>query len=57
MIQMNHSSIEVNKNSKEVSNYAKQLHDGSQKQSELLEQLKSSMMDITASIELCNHLN
>ncbi len=51
MIQMNHSSIEVNKNSKEVSNYAKQLHDGSQKQSELLEQLKSSMMDITASIE------
>ncbi len=51
MVQVSRSSVEVNKNSREVSSYARQLHDGSLEQATLLEELKSSMTDITASIE------
>ena len=48
---MNDSSSAVNQNSTEVSNYARQLFDGSQNQAALLKTLESSMQDITATIE------
>ena len=48
---MNQSSDEVNKNSMEVFDFAKQLQDGSMHQAELLDQLDESMALITSSIE------
>jgi len=51
MLQMHHSSIEVNKNSMEVSDYAKQLYDTSSTQTELVEQLEKSIVSITSSID------
>lgn len=51
MEKMAESSLEVNHNSCEVSEYANQLHTGSLEQARLLEQLGASMADITASIE------
>ena len=51
MLRMNDSSSAVNQNSTEVSNYARQLFDGSQNQAALLKTLESSMQDITATIE------
>ncbi|MCQ4726103.1 methyl-accepting chemotaxis protein [Anaerotignum faecicola] len=51
MTQVNISSIEVSKNSKEVSGYAKRLYDGSENQAVLLEQLQESMEYITSTIE------
>lgn len=51
MLQMNASSSAVNKNSTEVSNYAKQLYDGSQNQATLLKNLEHSMQYITSTIE------
>ncbi|MED9902679.1 MAG: methyl-accepting chemotaxis protein [Lachnospiraceae bacterium] len=51
MLQMNHSSSEINRNSGEVSRYSGKLLEGSQRQSALLEQLRQSMEQITASIE------
>lgn len=50
MRQMNLSSLEVNKNSVEVSDYANKLHDGSLNQADLLGKLEDSMNAITASI-------
>lgn len=51
MICMSQSSVEVNRNSSEVSDYARQLLEGSENQVSLLSQLKESMASITASIE------
>lgn len=51
MLQMNHSSMEVNQNSTEVSSYARQLYDGSQNQTALLNELEKSMQYITSTIE------
>lgn len=51
MLQMNHSSMEVNQNSTEVSSYARQLYDGSQNQTALLDELEESMQYITSTIE------
>lgn len=51
MLRMNQSSDEVNKNSMEVFDFAKQLQDGSMHQAELLDQLDESMALITSSIE------
>ena len=51
MVRMNQSSVEVNRNSNEVSDYARQLHDGSVNQSTLLKQLEDSMTAITSSID------
>lgn len=51
MIRMNQSSEDVNKNSSEVSDYAKQLLNGSFNQAQLLNQLEDSMAAITSSIE------
>lgn len=51
MLQMNDSSNEVNKNSINVSDYARRLHEGSQNQETLLMQLGGSMEAITASID------
>lgn len=51
MLRMHQSSVEVNRNSSEVSDYARQLLDGSISQAEVLKQLADSMASITASIE------
>lgn len=51
MLRMHQSSVEVNRNSSEVSDYARQLLDGSINQAEVLKQLADSMASITASIE------
>jgi len=51
MLRMNQSSVEMNRNSGEVSDYAKQLLDGSVNQAGVLKQLEESMASITASIE------
>ncbi|MCI8341609.1 MAG: hypothetical protein HFE62_00090 [Firmicutes bacterium] len=50
MRQVNISSTEVSKNSKEVSSFAKQLFDGSQSQNSVLEQLQESMEYITSTV-------
>lgn len=51
MLRMNHSSVEVTRNSNDVSDHARQLHDGSMNQSALLAQLETSMQAITDSIK------
>lgn len=51
MLQMKQSSIDVNKNSSEVSNYAKQLYSKAMEQTELLKELENSTTAITTSIE------
>lgn len=51
MIKMNQASAEANHTSMEVSDYARQLFDGSRNQALLLEQLEESMQNITLSIE------
>ena len=51
MLRMNYSSVEVTRNSNEVSDHARLLHDGSMSQAALLAQLETSMQAITASIE------
>lgn len=51
MMKMAESSLEANRNSNEVSEYANQLHNGSLEQSRLLEDLGESMANITTSIE------
>lgn len=51
MMRMNQSSEEANKNSIEVSDYARQLQDASLHQTELLQCLEDSMGSITASID------
>ena len=47
MLRMNDSSSAVNQNSTEVSNYARQLFDGSQNQATLLKTLESSMQAVS----------
>lgn len=51
MFRMQDSSLEVNKNSLEASDYAKQLHDGSVEQLTLMEELEESMVAMIGSIE------
>lgn len=51
MVRMKQSSTDVNRNSGDVSGFARQLLDGSQHQNALLLQLDESMNSITASIE------
>ena len=51
MMRMNQSSMEMNQNSGEVSDYAKQLHNGSENQAALVKQLEKSMEYITKAIE------
>ena len=51
MLQMKQSSIDVNKNSTEVSDYAKQLYHKVMEQTNYLKQLEKSTAVITDSIE------
>lgn len=51
MHRINRSSVAVNKNSSEVSEYAKRLHDGSVEQEVALERLSDSIRSLTEQIE------
>ncbi len=51
MRRINHSSVAVNKNSSEVSGFAKRLYDGSMEQGAALERLIGSIQNITEEIE------
>lgn len=51
MMQMYSSSVEVNKNSIEVSDYAKKLYNSSSTQTTLIDQLEDSMLSIISSID------
>lgn len=51
MMQMYNSSVEVNKNSIEVSDYAKKLYNSSSTQTNLIDQLEDSMLSIISSID------
>ena len=51
MMQMYSSSVEVNKNSIEVSDYAKKLYSSSSTQTNLIDQLEDSMLSIISSID------